>query len=67
MGRLLRAAEEEVPGTLMSLKLSAMEISELTRKLSSLRQRMPRSRSNGRKDRTSGQRAGTGGADSLII
>lgn len=37
MGRLFRTAEEEVPATLMSLKLSVMEISELARKLSSLR------------------------------
>ncbi|XP_010024886.2 uncharacterized protein LOC104415308 [Eucalyptus grandis] len=49
MNDLSRVASEEVPGTLTSLKLSGLEISELNQQLSNLRQKI--SGSNGKRER----------------
>ncbi|PKI43060.1 uncharacterized protein LOC116208837 [Punica granatum] len=44
MEDLSKVASEELPGTLSSLRLSMLEVNELTRQLSNLRQKIPGSR-----------------------
>ncbi|XP_030475880.1 uncharacterized protein LOC115693046 isoform X2 [Syzygium oleosum] len=51
MSDLSKVVSEEVPGTLSSLKLSGLEISELTQQLSNLRQKI--SGSKGKRERGS--------------
>ncbi|XP_030540000.2 uncharacterized protein LOC115747831 [Rhodamnia argentea] len=51
MNDLSKVVSQEVPGTLSSLKLSGLEISELTQQLSNLRQKI--SGSNGKRERGS--------------
>ena len=41
MDGLLRVVKEEVPGTLSSLRLSALEINDLTHQLTNLRYKLP--------------------------
>ncbi|KAK4799803.1 hypothetical protein SAY86_025168 [Trapa natans] len=50
MEELYKVVSEEMPGTLSSLKLSSLEINELTRQLSNIRQKIPGKKERGKKN-----------------
>ncbi|KAK9116352.1 hypothetical protein Sjap_015299 [Stephania japonica] len=58
MDEFSKVASEEVPGTLSSLKLSGLEINDLTQQLSKIRQKISGSRNgmNGQKNMSKGKR-----------
>ncbi|KAK9109633.1 hypothetical protein Sjap_017693 [Stephania japonica] len=58
MDKFSKVASEEVPGTLSSLKLSGLEINDLTQQLSKIRQKISGSRNgmNGQKNMSKGKR-----------
>ncbi|MCL7039508.1 hypothetical protein MKW94_025424 [Papaver nudicaule] len=64
MEKLSKVVSEEVPGTLSSLKLSGLEITELTQQLGSIRQKIFGTRNGGKGgEKRRNQRSAEGGRD----
>ncbi|KAG9459987.1 hypothetical protein H6P81_004495 [Aristolochia fimbriata] len=66
MQKLTKVVEEEVPGTLSSLKLSSLEINDLTQQLSSLRQKISGKQNGTTKERKAKRRWNGEGRNPII-
>ncbi|XP_068660840.1 uncharacterized protein [Aristolochia californica] len=66
MQKLSKVVAEEVPGTLSSLKLSSLEINDLTQQLSSLRQRISGKKNGMTEDRKTKRKSNGGGRNPII-
>ncbi|KAL5541446.1 hypothetical protein UlMin_009156 [Ulmus minor] len=64
MDHLSKVVSEEVPGTLSSLRLSGLEIQELTQQLTNLRQKIAATRPTRKKRRNKSSSFGRSGGDS---